>query len=111
MIFTWQGIHGHWLMEYYLYLNRGCEKQQQNWTHTENRLVVARGKHGVGDGQNDWGWSSNTNSQLQISHVNVMYSTVTIVNSTVVHIWKMLIVYLKTFHHKIKIVTMYGNGC
>lgn len=32
VIFTWEGIHGHWLMKYFMYWNKGCEKQQ-NWTH------------------------------------------------------------------------------
>ena len=43
---------------------------------------------------------------------DVMYSTVTIVNKTVLHIWKLLRVNLKnSYHKKNNFVTMYGDKC
>ena len=36
---------------------------------------------------------------------------VTIVNNTVLHIWKLLRVDLKSYHKKKILLTVYGDGC
>ena len=69
-------------------------------TLIENRLIVARSR-GVESGGNGCRRSKGTSFQLQNKcHGDIMYNMVNIVNNTVVYIWKLLRVYLKSSHHK-----------
>ena len=48
----------------------------------------------------------------RISHGGVMYSSVTPVNNTALHIWKLLRVNLESSHHKEEnSVTVYDDRC
>ena len=63
-----------------------------------DRLVVSRGG-GMGDKTGEGGQKVQSAS-YRISHGGVMYSSVTPVNNTVLHIWKLLRVNLESSHHK-----------
>ena len=63
-----------------------------------DRLVVSRGG-GKGDKTGEGGQKVQSAS-YRISHGGVMYSSVTPVNNTVLHIWKLLRVNLESSHHK-----------
>lgn len=46
-----------------------------------------------------------------INHGDLMYKIMTVVNKTVLHMWKLLIVNLKSSQQKKKIVIKHSDGC
>ena len=75
-----------------------------------DRLVVSRGG-GKGDKTGEGGQKVQS-AGYRISHGGVMYSSVTPVNNTVLHIGTLLRVNLESSHHKEEnSVTVYDDRC
>lgn len=63
--------------------------KEKKLTETENRLVVVRGRAGD-EGLGEGGHKVQTSGVRWLSPGDGVYSMVTIVNNTVLYIWKLL---------------------
>ena len=76
----------------YLYVEskKGKKKQNKELIDTENWLIVARGRVWRVDEMSEGDQNIQISSYKMAKSWEIMYSMVTIINNTILHIWKLL---------------------